>query len=147
MRTVCLSSKKLNLFFNIACKMKRISKILAICVFSTGFFYTVSAQQGTVNIKQDERIDKLLDIYKSVNSNSDFYQIQVGFGSYEKAQELKSQVDVDFPNFYSKIEFESPTYRVRLGRFKTKLEAERKFLEVRKKYPNAMLLKPDRDSR
>ncbi|MAU25864.1 MAG: translation initiation factor IF-2 [Muricauda sp.] len=127
--------------------MERISKTLIFCILSTGILYTVNAQQGTINIKQDERIDKLLDVYKSVNSKSDFYQIQVGFGSYEKAQELKSQVDVDFPNLYSKIEFESPTYRVRLGRFKTKLEAERKFLEVRKKYPNAMLLKPDKGSR
>ncbi|AKA35527.1 SPOR domain-containing protein [Flagellimonas lutaonensis] len=127
--------------------MERISKTLIFCILSTGILYTVNAQQGTVNIKQDERIDKLLDVYKSVNSKSDFYQIQVGFGSYEKAQELKSRVDVDFPNLYSKIEFESPTYRVRLGRFKTKLEAERKFLEVRKKYPNAMLLKPDKGSR
>lgn len=127
--------------------MERISKTLIFCILSTGILYTVNAQQGTVNIKQDERIDKLLDVYKSVNSKSDFYQIQVGFGSHEKAQELKSQVDVDFPNLYSKIEFESPTYRVRLGRFKTKLEAERKFLEVRKKYPNAMLLKPDKGAR
>lgn len=127
--------------------MERISKILIICILSTGISYTVNAQQGTVNIKQDERIDKLLDVYKNVNSKSDFYQIQVGFGSYEKAQELKSQIDVDFPNLYSKIEFESPTYRVRLGRFKTKLEAERKFLEVRKKYPNAMLLKPEKGTR
>ncbi|MEM8764792.1 MAG: SPOR domain-containing protein, partial [Bacteroidota bacterium] len=73
-----------------------------------------------------------------------YYQIQVGFGSYQKAQNLKTRVESDFPEWYSKIEFESPTYRVRLGKFKTKLEAERKFLEVRKKYPEAMLLKPEK---
>jgi hypothetical protein len=71
----------------------------------------------------------------------------VGFGDYQKAQNLKSQVEIDFPDWYSKIEFESPTYRVRLGRFKTKLEAERKYLEVRKKYPDAMLLKPEKASK
>ncbi len=56
-------------------------------------------------------------------------------------------MEIDFPDWYSKIEFESPNYRVRLGKFKTKLEAERKYLEVRKKYPDAMLLKPENESK
>ena len=76
----------------------------------------VQAQEGTINVQQDEKINKLLALYTEVNSKANFYQIQVGFGSYQKAQNLKSQVDIDFPGWYSKIEFESPTYRVRLGK-------------------------------
>ncbi len=115
-------------------------------VILTGLALQLSAQQGTVAIQQDPKIDQLLELYTEVNSKAEFYQIQVGFGNYQKAQDLKNQVDIDFPEWYSKIEFESPTYRVRLGKFRTKLEAERKFLEVRKKYPDAMLLKPEADS-
>lgn len=107
----------------------------------------LSAQEGNITIEKDPKIDELVEVYKKVNSKNSYYQIQVGFGSYQKAQNLKSQIDIDFPNWYSKIEFESPTYRVRLGRFKTKLEAERRYLEVRKKYPNAMLLKPENSGR
>lgn len=102
----------------------------------------LSAQNGQVNIQQDPELGTLIKLYSEVNSNTGHYQIQVGFGNAQKAQELKSQVEIDFPELHSKIHFESPTYRVRLGRFGTKLEAERKFLEVRKKYPDAMLLKP-----
>ncbi|RDY58938.1 SPOR domain-containing protein [Flagellimonas nanhaiensis] len=116
-------------------------------IFLLGFTLGLSGQEGTVTIEQDPKIDELIELYTEVNSKAKFYQIQVGFGSYQKAQKLKSEVDVDFPGWYSKIEFESPTYRVRLGKFKTKLEAERKYLEVRKKYPDAMLLKPESDSR
>lgn len=105
----------------------------------------VYAQQGRVNIQQDPELGELIKLYSEVNSDTGYYQIQVGFGNNQKAQELKSQVEIDFPDWDSKIEFESPTYRVRVGRFKTKLEAERKFLEVRKKYPDAMLLKPKAD--
>ena len=108
-----------------------------------GFATQLSAQQAQVTIQQDPKIDQLVQLYAKVNANSGFYQIQVGFGSFEKAQDLLNQVEIDFPDWYSKIEFESPTYRVRLGKFKTKLEAERKYLEVRKKYPDAMLLKPE----
>ena len=115
-------------------------------VFLIGLTFQLSAQEGTVAIQQDPRIEQLVKLYTEVNSKAEFYQIQVGFGNFQKAQNLKNQVDIDFPGWYSKIEFESPTYRVRLGRFRTKLEAERKYLEVRKKYPDAMLLKPESSS-
>lgn len=103
-----------------------------------------AAQQGSVNIQQDEKIVQLLNIYKSVNENSDHYRIQVGFGSFKEAENLKANVDKDFPEWPSRIDFESPSYRVRIGRFKTQLEGERKLIEVRQKYPSAMLLKPER---
>ncbi len=115
--------------------------------FLMGFALQISAQEGKISIQQDPKIAELVKLYTEVNSKTGFYQIQVGFGNFQKAQDLKSQVDIDFPDWYSKIEFESPTYRVRLGRFKTKLEAERKYLEVRKKYPDAMLLKPSVESK
>lgn len=104
-------------------------------------------QEGSVSIDQDPKIDRLLELYKINNSRVNYYTIQVGFGSYEEAEDLKSQVQIDFPQWTPKIIFDSPTYRVRVGNFRTKLEAERKFLEVRKKYPAALLLKPEQVSR
>lgn len=118
-------------------------KTKVITAILIGLAAQVSAQDAQVTIQQDPKINELVKLYTKANANSGFYQIQVGFGNYEKAHDLLNQVEVDFPDLQSKIEFESPTYRVRLGRFKTKLEAERKYLEVRKKYPEAMLLKPE----
>ncbi len=118
--------------------MKTIACIL-ILAFSSSF---ALAQQGKINIEQDEKIVELLNIYESVIGDSNSYRIQVGFGTLATAQRIKSEVEIDFPGLYSKIDFDSPTYRVRLGRFKTKLEGERKLQEVRQKYPAAMLLKP-----
>ena len=100
------------------------------------------SQQGNIAIEQDEKISELLAIYKTANESAAYYRIQVGFGDYSKAQEIKSNVEQDFPGLSSNIDFDSPTYRVRIGRFKDKLDAERKFREVRRKYPDAMLLQP-----
>lgn len=117
------------------------------------FFYTAlfclaslfaSAQKGTITIEQDQNIEELLTIYKKANESAAYYRIQVGFGDYTKAQEIKTNVEQDFPDLSSNIDFDSPTYRVRVGRFKNKLDAERKFREVRQKYPDAMLLQPKR---
>lgn len=113
------------------------------------FLFSVTlayAQKGKIQVFQDSQIDALLKAYTTVNSNAEYYQIQVGFGAYDKAQRIKSNVEVDFPDLPSKIDFDSPTYRVRVGRFKNKLDAERKFIEIREKYPDAMLLKPKKSA-
>ncbi|MGB5437622.1 MAG: SPOR domain-containing protein [Maribacter sp.] len=123
-------------------KMKSLITIVIITLSIT----LGQAQQGKISIEQDDRIEDLLDIYKSSNENHEYYRIQVGFGSYAQAQRIKENVEIDFPDLFSKIDFDSPTYRVRLGRFKTKLQAERKFNEVRVKYPDAMLLKPKKST-
>ncbi|TMM58287.1 SPOR domain-containing protein [Maribacter algarum] len=118
--------------------MKTLTYIL-LFTFSSTF---VLAQTGEITIDQDEKIEALLEIYKSAGS-SGYYTIQVGFvSSNQKANDLRSLVNIDFPNLSSRVDFDSPTYRVKVGRFKTKLEGERKLQEVRRKYPAAMLLKP-----
>ena len=100
-----------------------------------------------MNIEQDKNISDLLEIYKTANESSEYYRIQVGFGSHARAQTIQSQVEQDFPDLSSRIDFDSPTYRVRVGRFKNKLDALRKFKEVREKYPDAMLLEPKKSTR
>ncbi len=124
--------------------MKLATKAFAIPMFLLCFIGLCVAQEGIITIDQDNKIDELLNIYKLTSENADFYRIQVGFGSFQQAQNIKQQVDSDFPDWFSKIDFESPSYRVRVGKFKTKLEAERGLIEVRKKYPEAMLLKPEK---
>ena len=142
-----LIMKKLPLFKRLKINEIAQMKILlytVIIVCSTSFSF---AQEGQISIEQDKKIEELLKLYKSANESSDYYRIQVGFGSFAKAQRIKSEVEIDFPELSSKIDFDSPTYRVRVGRFKNKLDAERKFIEVRAKYPDAMLLKPKKSSK
>lgn len=122
-------------------------KTLITLSFSALSLVFAHAQQGKLNIEQDQKITELLDIYKTANESSDYYRIQVGFGSYDQAQSIQAKVEQDFPDLSSKIDFDSPTYRVRVGRFRDKLDAERKFMEIRQKYPDAMLLKPKKSTR
>ena len=123
--------------------MKKLVNIAIIVLFA-GFGY---GQQGKVTVEQDPKIDKLLKVYSSANANRGFYTIQVGFGSYNEAEKLKRDAETDFPQWRAKIVFDSPTYRVRLGRFKTKLEAERHFQVVREKYPQSLILKSEKKER
>lgn len=114
---------------------------LLVFVFSYG-------QKGELHIEQDEKIEELLELYKSALSTTEYYRVQIGFSNNdEKAQRLKSNVEIDFPNLPSRIDFASPTWRVKVGKFKTKLEAERMYNRIRVKYPNSMLLKPEKSAK
>jgi cell division protein FtsN len=118
-----------------------------LSVILLGFITFGAAQNGKISIEQDADITRLLEVYKISNSISNFYTIQVGFGSYSKAEQLKQQVEIDFPDLKSKIIFDSPTYRVQIGQFKSKLDAERKFKEVLITYPESLLLKPEKTTK
>lgn len=99
------------------------------------------AQRGQVSIEQDPEIGRLLELYKEAKANAEYYTIQVGFGTYDFAEELQDEVSIEFPEYQPKIVFDSPTYRVHVGKFSNRLAAEKKFLEVRQKFPGALLLK------
>ena len=118
-------------------------KIIINTLIFTLFTFYCSAQKGQINIKQDDRIPKLLDIYKSVDENTNIYQIQVYNGSLSGANRQKANLDADFPGWNSKIIHVDTDYRLRIGGIKTALEAERKYLEVRKKYPAAIIITPN----
>lgn len=69
------------------------------------------AQSGKTTLDQAPEISELLNIYTSVLGQSDYYRIQVGFGNATTAQEIKDNVEIDFPNLPARIDFDSPTYR------------------------------------
>ena len=117
--------------------------LLILSAFSLFLTTSIKAQEGTVYVEQDPNLAQLTEIYKAVRAETDFYQIQVGFGTYEQARQLKSKVEIDFPNWFSEIEFLSPTYRVRIGKFNNSAEAQRRLREVKRKYPGAFIIEPD----
>ncbi|WP_165747690.1 SPOR domain-containing protein [Cellulophaga sp. Z1A5H] len=113
--------------------------------YSAIFFLCASymhAQDGNITIHQDAKIQKLLEIYKSTEEDSDDFQIQIYNGTLSGANNQKSNLDADFPSWKTKIDHVDTDYRVRIKDIKTALEAERKYLEVRKKYPSAIIITP-----
>jgi len=127
--------------------MKNKTIITAVAVLSLTVSQFCMSQEGNLQLTEEKGIPELLTLYKSALSTNEYYRIQVGFGDHEDALRIKSRVEIDFPDLPSKIDFDSPTYRVRTGRFKTRLEAERMFIKIRAKYPTAMLLKPKKSTK
>ena len=118
------------------------NRFCILCFFALLSGMVLHGQRGQVSIEQDPEIGRLLDIYKEAKANADYYTIQVGFGTYDAAEQLRDEVSIEFPEYKPKIVFDSPTYRVHVGKFSNRMEAEKKFLEVRQKFPGALLLRP-----
>ncbi|WP_224491211.1 SPOR domain-containing protein [Robertkochia flava] len=100
--------------------------------------------KGKINIKQDPKIDKLLEAKKDMfqNEEATLYRIQIYNGTLDEAKEVLKEFREDFEDWKADISFELPNYKVRVGRFRTRLEADRKLMEIKRSYPSAFLLEP-----
>jgi len=112
-------------------------------------FLTVSAHSQEKNIKviQDPKFEQLLSEKRKINSSltvNERYKIQIYNGDSETAKKTLSEFKREFRNLDGTIVFNTPTYKVWIGNFKTKIEAERNLNDVRKKYSNALVIKPSK---
>ena len=72
------------------------------------------------------------------------YKIQVFNGSSEESKKTLIQFKKENKNYDATIVFSTPIYKVWVGNFKTRIEAERNLNILKKKYPNAILIKPNK---
>lgn len=108
-------------------------------------FNTLFAQEVTVT--QDPKLEQLLNEKRKVNSSitiNNQYKIQVFNGSSEESKKTLIQFKKENKNYDATIVFSTPIYKVWVGNFKTRIEAERNLNILKKKYPNAILIKPNK---
>ena len=111
------------------------------------FILPMSAFGQTETIQQDPQIEQLLIEKRNVNSSitlSDRWKIQIFTGDNENSRKILSEFKKEVKTIDCTIVFHTPFYKVWVGNFKTRIEAERNLIEIRKKYPNAFLIKPNK---
>jgi len=107
----------------------------------------LSAQEGNLTVTQDPKFEQMLNEKRKINSSitvNDRYKIQIYNGESETAKKTLSDFRKDNKNFDGTIVFSTPTYKVWIGNFKSRIEAERNLVDFKKKYPNAFLIKPNK---
>ena len=113
------------------------------------FFYTgiTNAQEGEINLSQDARIGKLLTYKTEINQETDNdnrYKIQIFNGNRKNAEKAKSRFESKQSELKAKIKFETPNYKVWVGNFRNRLEADRALLKIKESFPSAFIPKPRR---
>lgn len=108
-------------------------------------FSTINAQSVTVS--QDDNFEQLLNEKRKINASitvNHRYKIQIFNGNSETSKKALIDFKREFKNYDATIIFSTPAYKVLVGNFKTRIEAERNLNLIRKKYPNSILIKPSK---
>jgi len=108
-------------------------------------FNTFIAQE--VKVSQDSKFEQLLSEKRKVNSSitiNNRFKIQIFNGTSDESKKTLIQFKKENKNYDATIVFSTPLYKVWIGNFKTRIEAERNLNILKKKYPNAILIKPNK---
>ena len=111
------------------------------------FAFNATAQDGNITVNQDYKFEQLLNEKRKTNvSNAvnDRYKIQIFSGESDKAKNTLNQFRQEFSTLDGTIIFFTPNYKVWVGNFKTRIEAERNLLEIKKSFSNVHLIKPNK---
>jgi len=110
--------------------------------------YDTLAQNAEVTIVQDSKIPKLLALKSQMINNNelnDRFKIQImGFGDLKDANDIIDTYKGTFDQWPANIAYQSPNYKVWVGHFANRLEADRALLEVKKEFPNAFVFRPNK---
>ena len=105
------------------------------------------AQDAKVSVSQDPKFEQLLNEKRKINSSitiNDRYKIQIFNGDTENSKKTLTDFKRENKNMDATIVFSTPLYKVWVGNFKTRIEAEKNLNDLKKKYPNAFLIKPNK---
>lgn len=108
-------------------------------------FNTIKAQNVTVN--EDPKFSQLLNEKRKVNTSitvNNSYKIQLFNGSSDASKKILIQFKKENKTYDATIVFSTPQYKVWVGNFKTRIEAERNLNILKKNYPNSIIIKPNR---
>ena len=117
---------------------------LIIVYFSTS---KVNAQEQNNTLNQDPKFEQLLSEKRKINTSlilNDAYKIQIFNGSSENAKKILSEFKQEFATIEGTIIFNTPNYKVWVGNFRTRIEAERNLVAIKDRYKNVLLIKPSR---
>ena len=123
--------------------INNLSNSLFLLMFFT-FIRPVFSQNLKINIKQNDKIDSLLN--KKIKLDREIYEktyftLQLYYGNLTTADEISSKCKSEFPNLPVDLSFETPNYKVQAGFYKDKLIGLKTLDTVRKVFPDAFLLK------
>ena len=127
---------------------------LIISLLTISFGYSQVKQLDVDSIPSSEvSISQLSNIFRLMKVEKGDYQIQLGFGSLAEMEKLKERYNALFVEdtiFHQKhplkLSFNSPTYRLRLEHFRTRLETEKASKRLRPYFRGIMILEPGKNN-
>lgn len=107
----------------------------------------IFAVQQVVWLQQEPKIEQLLAEKRKANASitiNDKYKIQLFFGTIEESKKNLALFKKEYKNMDGTIVFSNPSYKVWVGSYRTKIEAEKALIEIKKKFTSALIINPNK---
>ena len=103
--------------------------------------------QAQSTIEQNEAFVNFLNEKKNLGASPTFkyqYKIQIFSGDIENTKKVISLAKNEFSELDITVEFNAPLYKVWIGSFMNRIDAERNLKSIQVNYPNAFIIKPSK---
>ncbi len=129
---------------------KKIFKTLICCLLVVFTFQSTLGQTGTVTVSENPKIPKLLSLKKEMekdNKLTDAFTIQLYYGTLNRANGILREYRNKYAKWPASIEYETPNYKVWVGNFNSRLDADRALIAIQENFPSAFVLRPNKNKK
>ncbi len=127
--------------------MKKSQKHNLLFYFILCLFFTLkmNGQDLKTHVSQDPKIEQILKEKRKINlglASNETYKIQIFYGNSDDSKKKLQEFKREFKDFDGTIVYTNPNFKVWVGNYETRIEVEKAMLEIKKKYPTALIIKP-----
>src|SRR5262249_48697727 len=122
--------------------------LLLVCGFLTALAAEAQTAEkdSAVVITKDQRLNELIEKQKEINilkQSISGYRVQVYFGrDRQKVNDLKQEFAAKHPEQNAYVTYQLPNFKVRVGDFRTRLEASKFLKQIENEYTSCFIV-PD----
>ena len=93
------------------------------------------------NTKTSPQIKSLIAKKRAFNESYGYgYRVQIYYGSETEAKTILKKFQLDFPEVYTKLDYDKPDWKVHVGNYKTKLEADKALLTFSEEFSGLIVV-------
>jgi hypothetical protein len=104
------------------------------------------ADTGKVELVQEYKVKELLAKHIEVNSKAPIkgYRIKIHFGADKnKSKEVRAKFILKFPQYKAYEKYDQPNFNIRVGDFRTKLDAYKALKEIQAEFPASFIVQDE----
>ena len=118
-------------------------KIIILFMIISMSSTTLFGQSGNIKINQSNKLDSIIKLKKELNSKIQNLRIQIYSGDRDNAEQTIQEFIEIFNDSTADVIYETPNYKVWVGNYYTQLEADKRLVEIRKKFRSAFIFRPE----
>lgn len=99
------------------------------------------SRPGTMVVHMDDEISTLMETISEADLPLEGYRIQLSFGRKEEVNSIRTDFLQKYPECGAYVSWLQPNFRLRIGDFRTRLQAERFKNEIQADYPSCYIVR------